>query len=77
VSHPLVLNICSLLEFMYYFPSEGAKFHDFPKEFLKFLKQCFIAVQSKLIADEQDESVKQFMEIKKRINVRLTDVPPL
>jgi len=30
-----------------------------------------------LIADEQDESVKQFMEIKKRINVRLTNVPPL
>ena len=47
-----------LLEFLYYFPHEGAKFHDFPKEFLKFLKQCFIAVQSKLIADEQDESVK-------------------
>lgn len=33
-----------LLEFLYYFPHEGAKFHDFPKEFLKFLKQCFIAV---------------------------------
>jgi hypothetical protein len=41
-----------LLAFLYYFPFEGAKFHDFPKEFLKFLKQCFIAVQTKLIAEE-------------------------
>ena len=33
-----------LLEFLYKFPFEGSRFHDYPKEFLKFLKQCFIAV---------------------------------
>lgn len=44
-----VIHIYSLLEFLYYFPFEGSRFHDYPKEFLKFIKKCFIAVQSKLI----------------------------
>jgi len=43
------INI-DLLEFLYHFPFEGSRFHDYPKEFLKFLKQCFIAVQSKIMA---------------------------
>jgi hypothetical protein len=27
-----------LLEFLYHFPFEGSRFHEYPKEFLKFLK---------------------------------------
>ena len=33
-----------LLEFLYHFPYEGSRFHEYPKEFLKFLKKCLVAV---------------------------------
>ena len=33
-----------LLEFLYHFPYEGSRFHDYPREFLKFLKKCLVAV---------------------------------
>ena len=43
-----------LLQFLYNFPYEGSRFHEYPKEFLKFLKKCLVAVQSKIIAGEED-----------------------
>ena len=27
-----------MLQFLYYFPFEGSRFHDYPKEFFKFIK---------------------------------------
>lgn len=65
-----------LLEFLYHFPYEGSRFHEYPKEFLKFLKKCLVAVQSKIIAGEE-EHVRQFLNLKKHLDVRLTNVPPL
>ena len=57
------LNL-DLLEFMYYFPFEGSKFHENPNEFIKFLKLCLRAVQSKLIASETDALIQPFMQLK-------------
>ena len=62
---------------MYYFPFEGSKFHENPHEFLKFLKLCITAVQSKLINEETDETLKPYMDLKKKINVRLGNIPPI
>ena len=42
-----------LLEFLYHFPYEGSRFHEYPKEFIKFIKKCLVAVQSKIIAGEE------------------------
>ena len=70
------LNL-DLLDFMYYFPFEGSKFHENPHEFLKFLKLCITAVQSKLINEETDETLKPYMDLKKKINVRLGNIPPI
>lgn len=61
---------------MYHFPFEGSRFHDYPKEFLKFLKKMFFNVQQKLIQFE-DPSFKQFLHPKKHVDVRLINVPPL
>jgi hypothetical protein len=43
---------------------------------MKFLKKCLVAVQSKIIAGEEDH-VRQFLTLKKHLDVRLTNVPPL
>jgi len=52
------LNL-DLLEFMYYFPFEGSRFHENPNEFIKFLKLCLRAVQSKLITSETNDAIQQ------------------
>jgi uncharacterized protein (DUF1919 family) len=70
------LKIYSLLDFLYHFPFEGSRFHDYPKEFLKFLKKMFFNVQQKLIFDA-DNNIKHLLSPKKHIDVRLINVPPL
>jgi hypothetical protein len=50
-----------LMKLLYSFPQEVSRFHTYPRELLKLLKKCAIAVQARLIHEESDPDVKMYM----------------
>ena len=66
----------SLLDLIYNFPAFGGLFHDYPYEFIAALDCLFRQCQDKIKASESKQDEQLAWLVKKRLDIKLVNVPP-